>query len=506
MSSSPTLTESAPPAPHSLHRSATGVHPSPTFRDPAGSLHLEDDLAVRTIHPAAREAVLNFVSSPFYLSLVDRGLIVASTIDDTWLGPSGEPGLRLLHPRIPVPTYPWEWTPSQWLAAADLTLTLCEEALDHGWILKDATPLNILFVGPRPILVDVLSFEAWPHVATPANPTPAPQIWLAYGQYMRTFLLPLLMNRMLSWPLALSLFKRDGYEPADLYNALSWPQRLSRAALWPVTLPAILERRGNPDAPAPSPRPVTDPGLALHTLKRTLAGLRRMTHRAMPAVAASDWSDYKSTLTHYTADQSSDKHSWVAQVIAETRPSTPSSQQAWRVLDIGANTGEFSVLAAHSGASVVALERDAAAADRLFRLTRDQALAVQTIHADLSRPTPSAGWLNNETSSLLHRLEARPNSGFDLVLMLAVIHHLLLMEQIPLPSIVQLCHRLTRRHLVIEWVPPSDPMYISLMRGRTDLYGNLSESDLLFATTGLFRSLHRHPLANGRVLYLFEKI
>jgi SAM-dependent methyltransferase len=498
--------EQSSPAPQPADRSTPGVSPSPTFRDPAGSLHLEGDLAVRTIHPAAREAALDFVRSPFYLSLVERGLVVASTIDETTCVTNGEPALRLLHPRIPVPTYPWEWTPSQWLAAADLTLTLCEEALDHGWILKDATPLNILFVGPRPILVDVLSFEPWPPAPRPTNLNPAPQIWLAYGQYMRTFILPLLMNRMLSWPLALSLFKRDGYEPADLYNALSWPQRLSRAALWPVTLPAILEKRGDQKsaqaAPPATPKPVTDPGLALHTLKRTLTGLRRMTHRAVPPVAASDWSDYKSTLTHYTAGESSDKHTWVAQVLTETRPSTPSSQQAWSVLDIGANTGEFSALAATSGASVVALERDAAAADRLFRLTRDKALAVQTVHSDLSRPTPAAGWLNSETSSLLDRLDAR----FDLVLMLAVIHHLLLMEQIPLPGILQLCHRLTRRHLVLEWVPPTDPMYISLMRGRTDLYGNLSEADLLAAASNLFRSLHRHPLANGRILFLFEKI
>jgi len=104
--------------------------------------------------------------------------------------------------------------------------------------------------------------------------------------------------------------------------------------------------------------------------------------------------------------------------------------------------------------------------------------------------------------ALLPRLEGQ----FDLVLMLAVIHHLLLMEQVPLPSILALCHRLTRRHLALEWVPVEDPMYQSLMRGRDSLYGFLNESDLLAACAGRFDVLDRQPLENGRVLFLFEKI
>jgi hypothetical protein len=146
----------------------------------------------------------------------------------------GAGGLQLVHPRIGVPSYPWEWTPSQWLAAAELTLRLCEETLDEDWILKDATPLNILFVGARPVLVDVLSFE---------QRKLGVGIWLAYGQYVRTFLLPLLMNKLQGWPLILSLFQRDGFEPSKLLTALSWRRRLMPTTFWPVTLPAMLERR-----------------------------------------------------------------------------------------------------------------------------------------------------------------------------------------------------------------------------------------------------------------------
>ena len=465
--------------------------PRPTFRDPAGSLRLEGDLAVRCIHPAAREQALEFITSPLYRRLEQRGDISASIIEDS------PAGLRLLHPRIPVPTYPWEWTPSQWLAAADLTLNLCEEALAEGWILKDATPLNILFVGPRPVLVDVLSFERH----DPSRQNPEASSWLPYGQYMRTFILPLLMNRLLSWPLALSLFHRDGYEPGSLYPALSWSQRLSRAAFWPVTMPRLLQKREAANAESSnridsqaSSKPTKPPELTLHILTNTLRNLRRLTHRAMPRTRASEWSQYQGSRAHYRATESAQKLEWVRGVLEEHRPA--------RVLDIGANIGEFSALAATLGADVVALERDPEAAEQLFRMSREQKLSVLTVHADLARPTPAAGWENSEASALLDRLDGRS----DLVLMLAVIHHLILTEQIPLPAIVELCHRLTRRHLVVEWVPVTDPMYQSLMRGRDALYGSLTDADLRAACGGRFHLLQSRPLDNGRILFLFEKI
>ncbi len=182
----------------------TSALPGATFRDPAGSLFFEDGLVVRRIGESAREEVLALLESPFCRAMQQRGDLIGAEIDDA------DRVLCLRHPRIPIPTYPWEWTPSQWLAAADLTLHLCEEALAAGWILKDATPLNVLFNGARPIFVDIVSFERRDPGSSPLK--------LAYMANMcSTFLLPLLMNAgSLSWPLlAQPAFpvKRDGYEP-----------------------------------------------------------------------------------------------------------------------------------------------------------------------------------------------------------------------------------------------------------------------------------------------------
>jgi len=450
----------------------------PTFRDPAGSLVLELGRAVRHIRPESRAEVLAFLATPFYQRAVERGEMSSSVVEED----AG--GLRLIHPRVRIVSYPWEWTPAQWLAAAELTLKLGEQALDAGWILKDATPLNILFVGPQPVLVDVLSFDR-------REPTSA--VWLAYAQYVRTFLFPLLSKKMLHWPLELTLFKRDGYEPAEMYAAMRWTQKMSRAALWPITLPALLDKKKAAENAASAPQAKRDPEIALAILKRMLRGLRKRTQNAVPREAASEWAEYMGTLTHYSKDEAEQKRDWVKAVLEELRPE--------HVLDVGANTGEFSALAASCGAEVVALERDAESAERIANLSRTQKLAIQTIHADLARPTPAVGWENRESSALLPRLEEK----FEVVMMLAVIHHLLLLEQIPLAAIMALSERLTARYLIVEWVPATDPMFVSLMRGRDDLYGSLSEADLMAACEGRFRVVQRQGLNNGRVLFLFER-
>ena len=123
---------------------------------------------------------------------------------------------------------------------------------------------------------------------------------------------------------------------------------------------------------------------------------------------------------------------------------------------------------------MVALDSDAAALEALWEMATRESLAVTALVANIARPTPAAGWRNREHLSLLDRLTGK----FDLVLMLAVIHHLILREQLPLEHIAELCASLTRRWLVLEWVPPSDPMYQEWLRGRDELYGHLTEDDL----------------------------
>lgn len=458
----------------------------PTFRDPAGQLHLTADCALRRVHPQAEAAVRGFLASPLRVSLEQSGDLVPSAVVDCSPSLSIPPGeLWLQHPRLSPITYPWEWTVGQWRAAAELTLRVATQAIDSGWTLKDATPLNIVFAGPRPVLVDVLSLE---------RRDPHSTVWLAYGQFVRTFLLPLVAAKYLHWPLQDTLFWRDGYEPRTIYQALRPWQRLYPDLLDVVTIASLLEKPGAPAKPAKAgPTKPTDPELATHILKKRLARLQAQIRRAAPLRAHSQWSEYTQTASHYSAADVEAKQQFVRQALDECRPKC--------VLDIGANTGTYSLLAAEAGAQVIAIDNDAAALDSLRRTTSGRKLPITSVLANIARPTPAAGWKNREHLSLLDRL----NGSCDLLLMLAVLHHLILREQAPLALIADLCASLTRRWLLIEWVPPSDPMYQEWLRGRDELYGQLTESDLLHALSPCFRVLRRQALGNQRVLLLLER-
>lgn len=450
-----------------------------TFRDPAGQLSLSDGYAIRLVRRDYATAAREFLQSSLYAKWQSGGDMVGTEVisDDA-------DGMCLRHPRLFVASYPWEWTAPQWVAAAELTLRLCDEAIQQGLILKDATPLNVLFDGPRPIFVDVLSFEK----RDPESP-----IWLAYGQFVRTFLLPLIAHQRLGWPLAASMLSRDGYEPLDLYKALPWFAKLHPRLLWPVTLPALLEKKADSSAPVNQAKSVRRSSeMATQVLRHSIAKLRRQVRQAVNGAANSHWARYTQTASHYSSAEAEKKQEFVARILQGLRPQT--------VLDIGCNTGTYSRIAANSGSKVVSLDSDQAAVAQLWRRATESKDDILPLVANIARPTPAVGWENGESFSLLERFDQK----FDLVMMLAVVHHLLLSEQIPLDRIAALVSRLSKKWLILEWVPPSDPMFQRMLRGREDLYGSLNEEHLLHAFSDAFEVKERFPLTNGRVLFFFR--
>jgi 2-polyprenyl-3-methyl-5-hydroxy-6-metoxy-1,4-benzoquinol methylase len=468
-----------------------------TFRDPAGQLILMPECALRRVRPAAAAEAKRFLDSALRAKLEAGGDLVASEIvaseivaseiatrSASEVQASDDGGFWLKHPRIDPINYPWEWTPAQWQAAAELTLRIAGKAIDAGWTLKDATPLNVVFRGARPVFVDVLSFEPRNRHST---------VWLAYGQFVRTFLLPLVAAKYLNWPLQATLFWRDGYEPTMLARALPLRHRLNPNLLDVVTLAAMLEGKGKGSA-KPSEAKKTDPELAKHILHKRLARLRKQINHAAGGENASEWSKYNQSASHYQPADVEAKQAFVRGVLERLKPAT--------VLDIGANTGTYSLMAAEAGAKVVALDSDTAALEVLFSSAMKQEKQVTALVANIARPTPAAGWRNREQLSLLDRLSGK----FDLVLMLAVIHHLILCEQAPLSHIAELAAELTKRWLLVEWVPPSDPMYQEWLRGRDELYGHLAEADLVGVLGPFFKQIDRTELGNGRVLLVFERV
>ena len=452
----------------------------PTFRDPAGSVEIRPDAAYRSIRAPFDAEILAFLALPIASELVEQGRLVASEV----VSAASAGTLVLRHPRISFQSFPWEWAPGLWLAAAELTLNLCSDLVQQGWLLKDATPLNVLFQGTRPIFVDVLSIER----LNPYQP-----IWLAYGQFVRTFLLPMLAYSRLGWPLQASLTRRDGYEPEEIYAALSWPGRLRQPALSAITLPSLLANSKKIQAGDIGSRSVKDPDLAREILLKTLRGLLSQMREVTPAHRSSTWSNYAETATHYSDEDHTRKRSFVIDALAAAGPT--------RVLDVGCNTGVYSRLAAETRAEVVSIDTDLQAVDRLCAGLKGSGKNILPLCVDLAHPTPAAGWENCEYASFLNRCAGH----FDTVMMLAVLHHLLLRNQIPMDRIASLCSNLTTQHLILEWVPATDPKFQELLRGRDAIYTHITEAAFREAFGEYFTTVDELVLGNGRIMLHLRK-
>jgi len=473
-----------------------------SFRDPGGRLYQVRGRIIRTVNRDGWPDLSAFLASGLAGELERSGRLVHTTPlgpDDVrevlaldrpgdTLDTAGPPGV-VEHERIPFPSFPYEWPPEMLHEAARLTLDLAEELLAQDYGLKDGTPYNILFRGPEPVFVDVLSVER----RDPGNPT-----WLAYAQFVRTFLLPLLANRLSGLPLeSLLAMRRDGLEPADVYRLAGPVRRLLPPLFSLVTMPLWLGAAHNPDDSALyRQKSWADVEKARFVLRHMFRGLRRHLRRVAPPVhRASPWSDYMHRgQNSYSELAMGEKEAFVRAALDDRRPG--------RVLDVGCNTGHFSAMAARTGASVVAIDSDPVVVGQVWQRARSERLDILPLVVDLARPTPAIGWRNQECPAFLDRARG----GFDCVLMLAVIHHMLVTERVPLPDILALAAELTTDLLVIEFVAPDDSMFRRLTRGRAALFTGLTTSHFERACEPHFEIVRSHHLeGTSRWLYLLRR-
>jgi SAM-dependent methyltransferase len=440
---------------------------APSFRDPAGCCCSFKGRVLRFVAAAFVSEFEKFLQTGCAGQFLARKEFVSTRrLTDTETAALREaPELQPLfsaqiigavfeHERIPFPSYPHEWPPEMLWEAGRLTLELAQAAHADGFGLKDATPRNVLFRGSEPVFIDALSFER----RDPGDP-----LWKPHAQFVRTFLLPLLANRRWGLPLAdIFTTRRDGLEPEEVYRFCGPLEKFKPRLLSLVSIPTWLSRRTSPDDQTIyQPHLLANMEKARFILESLLKRLERQLHSLKPdAQKKSTWSDYMATHS-YDDPAFAAKEKFVSEVLREFKPT--------RVLDAGANTGHFSALAARAGAEVVAVDLDAACVGTIWQRARVQRLNILPLVVNLAQPAPALGWRNGECPSFLDRAAG----AFDGVLMLALIHHLLVSERIPLEEILRLAYDLTRSWLVIEFVDPKDPMFHRLTRGREALHATL---------------------------------
>jgi SAM-dependent methyltransferase len=392
------------------------------MRDPAGAIRFEPAHVVRALHQPLDEE--HFLRSSLARRWCDGGRLVAYDVT--------QPD-RVISPRLPFVSYPHEWCDAQLEAAATFTLQLQKEAVAAGFDLKDASAWNVLFSGTRPVFCDLLSF-------VPLRD----RNWWALGQYTRHFVLPLLLSKRRGLQSHRSFATwRDGVPPDAARRLIGWTRYLGRH--WPLMARAsgvVAPAAGGPDRSRDNVdlMPIARFRVSLHaTLEWWLSG-------AAPPKQGSRrgaWGGYTHDRSHYVDDSLERKRAQVAQWLTRTQP-------AW-VADLGCNTGEFSRMALEHGAQVIAVDGDHDSIQKLFTLSPDAGL--HPVIAVLDDVKGGAGWLGEESPGLM----ARMAQSVDLVLMLALVHHLAVAASIPLDAVARMARRMSRGWLVVEFVAPEDP-------------------------------------------------
>ena len=445
--------------------SARGAGPQPlpapvadpgSFRDPQSRVFRQHGRVLRALSDSALADFNALAGTRFFVAAQADGRLVgskrlaeseaeairASLPDGSWAA-------ILEHDRLPVISYPYEWSFGMLREAALLTLDLLLAALDENLTLKDASAYNVQFVGSRPVFIDVGSFTR----LEPGAP------WAGYLQFCQHFLYPLLLTAHKG--VDFQPFLRgslDGIAPETMSPLFRGRERFRRGVLAHVWLQARL-RRANQNARAGLRSEIRSAGFSRELVIANARGLRKLVAGLAWRPAATTWIDYASTHSYTDADHAA-KRAFVTDVAAARRRGV-----AW---DLGANTGTFSRLVAPHTDVVLALEGEHATVDRLFaELARDRSTVpnVLPLVQNLADPSPGLGWRGRERPALEGR--SRP----DLVLALALVHHVALAANVPLADFLDWLRGLGAE-LVIEWVDRADPMVERLLRHKSESYRN----------------------------------
>lgn len=453
---------------------AAGIsHTEPgSFRDPTGQVFVGDGVVLRGLRGQAVDDWRALASTGFFGDEVGAGRIVDTREVGGILG-DGWP-VVLEHAPVPVISYPYEWTFSMLRDAALLYLDLLAEALRAGFIIKDGTPFNVQFSGARAVFIDVGSIERY----RPGEP------WVGYRQFCRQFLYPLMLRSYKGVPFQPWLRgDPEGPTPADMAAIMS-ARDLTRSG---VATHVALQARFDRSTGTGLRSELSSAGFNVEMIESNVAGLRKLVER-LTWDEASAWTGYADECSHVRRHRDA-KSAFLSRMMNGISPS--------QVVDLGANDGHFSLLAADAGALAVAVDADEATLDHLYRRIAGSSTAVQPLLADLANPSPGLGWAGRERRAMADRL--RP----DLVIAYAVVHHLVLARNVPPAMVVDWLESMTAP-VAFEWVGPDDPMSRELVANKRpeDVHPGYREDAIRALLSERFEVAAEEPLEGGtRILF-----
>lgn len=446
---------------------------SSSFRDPHSWVTASENEVERVFSAQAGQQALDFMDSDAYRKITRRG----DLREPSWTKTSDDGQVTLGHEPIPNWNYPWEWTWSMLRDAALVHVELLLICARDGWTLTDASSFNLVFNNGQPVFIDHGSF-----VRREDN-----EPWWAYADFCEHFLYPLMVTSHTSARLAPLL--RGGFGRVSLNDAhaILRSHKRKKGVLKYVLLPHLAATKSDLSVDEVSESTAE---MTTEIFINVLVGIRKLIHSLEAPGGVSTWSEYGQR-SHYTKTTLDEKGIFVDEVLAASKPHT--------VLDMGANDGYFSAMAAKHAESVVAADGDPLVIDRLY-VSKPPANILPLLQ-DATNPSPSMGWRSKERTGFLQRIQP------DLVMALAVFHHISLTGNVPLSQLGQWMAEVDADFLV-EFVHRDDEKVRHLLSRKTDPDSFDYSLDNFLAHTGdTFRVERKETLSTGTrsLLYLTRK-
>ena len=450
-----------------------------SFRDPSGIVFEENGVIYRQINTVYKPHYDYLMNSGLYESLVKSNLLVRhTTIDREGIG--GDKYLVIRPERIPYISYPYEWSFDGYRDAALAVLQIQEMALKYNMTLKDASAYNIQFVAGQPVLIDTLSFEIYRE----GRP------WEAYGQFCRHFLAPLLLMSHVDVRLGGLMQNYIDGIPLDMANKIL--RRRGGFAAW---LHVCLHSR------SVTKHEQIDVGISKNTKNvkisksrqiATVQSMIRTIEKLKMKNTRSEWGDYYDDgCNNYNDSSFGNKENLVKQYLDRIGPVS----LTW---DFGANDGKFSRIALQNSDHVVAFDIDPVALNRNYNNIKNAKEKMLPLLLDLTNPSPSIGFANRERKSIEQR--SKP----DVVIMLAVIHHLAISNNVPFQMIAEWLASFCK-YLVIEFVQKEDSQVKKMLSTREDIFVNYRIDKFEAEFQRYFIICEKNKIeGSDRVLYLLK--
>jgi SAM-dependent methyltransferase len=458
---------------------------SGSFRDRKAKVFYHNGGVYRVLSRAAMSDWKALSATRFFPRFSGDGKIVRTEIVNSFDSPEVQPQGQwvgvLKHERIPFISYPYEWSFGMLRDAGLLQLELLLEALKENLILKDSSAFNVQWRGSVPAFIDITSFEK----LAPGEP------WVGYRQFCQLFLYPLLLQAYKDVPFQLWLRgSLDGIESEHLMRLMSARDFLRPGVFTHVFMQARLQSRfGNSQRDVKTD--LRKAGFSKQLIVSNLKRIKKLIQGLKWEPEKSVWADYAIT-NSYSEEESERKAAFVREVV---------HSRFWELTwDLGCNTGVFSRIAAENARYVVALDADQLAVERLFRELKAEGIkTILPLLNNLADPSPNLGWRGLERKSLANR--GKP----ELVLCLALIHHLVISANIPLGEFVEWLAGLGG-DLVIEFITKEDAMVQTLLRNKEDNYSDYNKEFFEECLSKAFDLVRHERLDSGRRFLYYAKL